>query len=440
MQEQVLEYINSNDLCSKNNKIICAVSGGVDSMVLAYILNKLKFNIIVATCNFNLRGEESDKDQALVKTFCDENNIMFRTINFDTKEYAKKNKLSIQMAARDLRFNWFNQLLTIEKADRIAIAHNLNDSIETFFINLSRGTGIKGLTGIKNKNGNIIRPLIFTDRQAIYKYAHENNVPFREDATNAQTKYYRNFIRHKIIPMFEELNPSAFNNFENTISNLQNTEHFYRESIDKEIINLVEFNDDKESVAINSINNSENTNLLLFEWLNPKGFNKSQINDIEKSIKQGISGKIFLSENYKLIRETDKITLQPIYISEENTTKLIIENVNSKIKGFEISIIDRDSNFTISKDKSIAQIDMDKISFPLIIERWKTGDKFQPLGMTNNKLISDFLTDLKIPSTKKESLLILKSNNTIVWIIGLRIDNRFKINESTQKIIQIKQV
>ena len=439
MKDQLLQYIKTNNLCDLNGKIICAVSGGVDSMVMAYILHKLELNIIIATCNFNLRDKESDKDQQLVEQFCKTNNIDFRTISFNTKTYAKENKLSIQMAARELRYNWFLNLLKVEKADYIAIGHNLNDSIETFFINLSRGTGIKGLTGIKNKNGNVIRPLLFANRDNIYEYARKENIPFREDATNAETKYYRNYIRHKIIPLFQELNPSSFKNFENTIANIQNIEEYYRTQITSTIEKLVTKVNLTEQIDIQTILNHENKKLILFEWLNQKGFNKDQINNIELSIKKGDSGKIFYSDSHKLHRESDKLLLEPkneIFTEEVN---IIIETINSKIQGYNISIINIDKNFKISNDKNTAQLDLEKIVFPLTISEWKKGDKFQPLGMNNNKLVSDFITDLKIPSRKKHNILTLKSNEKIAWIIGYRIDNRFKITENTKAILQIKK-
>jgi len=440
MQNQLLQYIKSNNLCDLNGKIICAVSGGVDSMVMAYILHKLELNIIIATCNFNLRDEESDKDQQLVEQFCLKNNISFRTISFDTKKYAKEKKLSIQMAARELRYNWFLNLLKAEKADYIAIAHNLNDSIETFFINLSRGTGIKGLTGIKNKNGHIIRPLLFANRDDIYNFAQKENVPFREDATNAETKYYRNYIRHKIIPLFQELNNSSFKNFENTIANIQNVEEYYRTQITSTIDNLVIKTNSSEYIDIQTILSHNNNKLIIFEWLNPKGFNKDQINNIELSIKKGDSGKIFYSDNYKLYRESDKLLLEPLKEDVNENIKIVIENINSKIQGYNISIINIDKDFKISNDKNTAQLDFEKIIFPLTISEWKKGDKFQPLGMNNNKLVSDFITDLKIPSRNKHNILTLKSEEEILWIVGYRIDNRYRITENTKTILQIKKV
>ena len=440
MQNQLLQYIKSNNLCDLNGKIICAVSGGVDSMVMAYILHKLELNIIIATCNFNLRDKESDKDQQLVEQFCLKNNISFRTISFDTKKYAKEKKLSIQMAARELRYNWFLKLLKAEKADYIAIAHNLNDSIETFFINLSRGTGIKGLTGIKNKNGHIIRPLLFANRDDIYNFAQKENVPFREDATNAETKYYRNYIRHKIIPLFQELNNSSFKNFENTIANIQNVEEYYRTQITSTIDNLVIKTNSSEYIDIQTILSHNNNKLIIFEWLNPKGFNKDQINNIELSIKKGDSGKIFYSDNYKLYRESDKLLLEPLKEDVNENIDIVIENINSKTQGYNISIINIDKDFKISNDKNTAQLDFEKIIFPLTISEWKKGDKFQPLGMNNNKLVSDFITDLKIPSRNKHNILTLKSEEEILWIVGYRIDNRYRITEKTKTILQIKKV
>ena len=440
MQNQLLQYIKSNNLCDLNGKIICAVSGGVDSMVMAYILHKLELNIIIATCNFNLRDKESDKDQQLVEQFCIKNNISFRTISFDTKKYAKEKKLSIQMAARELRYNWFLKLLKAEKADYIAIAHNLNDSIETFFINLSRGTGIKGLTGIKNKNGHIIRPLLFANRDDIYNFAQKENVPFREDATNAETKYYRNYIRHKIIPLFQELNNSSFKNFENTIANIQNVEEYYRTQITSTIDNLVIKTNSSEYIDIQTILSHNNNKLIIFEWLNPKGFNKDQINNIELSIKKGDSGKIFYSDNYKLYRESDKLLLEPLKEDVNENIDIVIENINSKTQGYNISIINIDKDFKISNDKNTAQLDFEKIIFPLTISEWKKGDKFQPLGMNNNKLVSDFITDLKIPSRNKHNILTLKSEEEILWIVGYRIDNRYRITEKTKTILQIKKV
>src|SRR5450759_3937413 len=438
MISEFKRFISENNLITPGDKILLAVSGGIDSMVMTYLFHQLGYKIGIAHCNFSLRARESDKDEELVRQYASENNIHFHSTRFKTKAYAIKNKLSVQMAARDLRYKWFEEIRNENGYDSIAIAHNLNDNIETLLINLTRGTGLAGMAGMKPVSNKIIRPLLFATRQDILAFLNQHKIVFREDKSNADTKYTRNKIRHLVIPVLKEINPSI----ETTLN--ETTERFIgineivseyisglRERISEQKMELITFN-------ISLLKAHLHNKAVLFELFKPYGINNVQLSDLIKVIDGKTGGQIF-TDSHRIIKNRKEIIVS--HEDTGNETFYCIKNIPGfrKVPGIDsagyVNITDK---FEIPSDPFIACIDSEKVSFPLIIRKWKAGDHFYPLGMKQKKKLSDYFIDNKYSRLDKENILILESEGKIVWIIGDRIDNRFRITRSTKKALQLR--
>ena len=428
-------FIQKKLLCTKTDKILVAVSGGVDSMVLLHLFIDAGYNVALAHCNFNLRDKESDEDEIFVKNTCVKLMIENHFISFSTREYASEKKISIEMAARDLRYSWFNSLLEKYKYTKIATGHHLNDSIETVFINLTRGTGINGITGIKPKNATIIRPLLFATRSEIEEYAKYNKLPFKTDSSNASNEYVRNIIRNEIIPAFKRINPS----FEATMQ--QNLEHFtdaaciFNHQVEKTNSNLITEEGTGIKIHIDKLLLQTQSQTYLFEMLSPYGFSKDTVNKIMQSARKE-PGRIFYSNTHKILIDREFLILEAKL--EENSI-YTINNLDDftqlpiKIEALHFQI----EAFNLFKTNSIACLDAEKIEFPLILRKWETGDSFFPLGMTKKKKLSDFFIDQKLDRFQKEKIWVLESDRKIVWLVGHRIDNRYKITTNTKKVLQL---
>lgn len=441
MIEKTLKYLSENLNIKQTDKLLLTISGGIDSMVMLDVFSKLDYEIAVAHCNFQLRDKESDGDEALVKNACQRLSVPFHSVRFETQEYAEKENISIQMAARDLRYKWFEELRLKLAFDYIAIAHNANDVVETFFINLSRGTGIKGLTGIKARSGNLIRPLLPFSRPEIEAYSTKNNIQFREDASNASDKYHRNRIRHNIIPEFQKINPSFLSTMLENIDRMNDLSDLLENELETKKQNLLSKVDESLRVNIKLLQKEKTPSLILFEIINQFGFNASQVDDILNSI-ENQPGQEFLSPTHRLIKDRTDL----IIVEDKN------EIVNDVLKGFEIpkganqttkpislklEYLEKQPDFKPNKNENIAEFDLDKITFPLKLRRWKLGDYFFPLGMKNKKKLSDFFVDNKFSLVDKENIWLLISDNSIMWIVGHRIDDRFKITPNTKNMIRI---
>lgn len=437
MLESFLTYIRKENLFDPLQKLLLAVSGGLDSMVMLYLFQKAGYDFAVAHCNFQLRGNESNGDEQFVVDYCAENNIRLFVNRFDTTEYSRQEGISIEMAARDLRYSWFNELMVSEKFDCLATAHHQDDVIETFFINLSRGTGIRGLSGIKPKSGKLIRPILFADRHAIQEYAALHHLQYREDSSNSDTIIQRNFVRHKIIPMLDEFHPASRKNIIKTIDNLYQTETVYQEKIN-EIKKLVLKKDGEcVTISIPVLKKCKFVRTVLFEILHDKGFSAEQVDDIIISL-DGESGKKFYTSTHRLIKDREELIITSI--ENDQAELYYIENDFIEIKNpisMRFEQIVRNSTFQFSTNLLVADLDLDKLEFPLLLRRWKEGEYFQPLGMTGFKKLSDFFIDEKYSIPEKENAWILASGNKVVWIVGKRIDDRFKIDSLTQKIYRI---
>ncbi len=437
MLDKFTDFIKQKQLFNPDQKILLAVSGGIDSMVLLHLFERSEFNYGVVHCNFQLRGTDSDEDEKFVEEQVLNHGVPFFCTRFDTEDYARINSISIEMAARELRYRYFEKVRLENNFDFIATAHHKDDLLETFFLNLSRKTGIKGLTGIKEKAGDLIRPMLFASRMEIESYANANYVEKREDVTNSEVVYQRNFIRHRVLPVLSELNPAFKNNLFDTIGNLRDAEEIYTYFLNVEKQKVVSMQENNMIIDVELLLKSPFPKILLFEVLSDYNFNAKVANQVFRGL-AGESGKTFYSKSHRLVKDRRHLflTLLPmqeeqIYYIEEGDMELFtpfdlnLQRISSK-------------DFSINKSPLVACLDFDKIEFPLLIRRWKKGDYFQPLGMTGFKKLSDFLIDQKIPLHRKENTWLLCSGQKIVWVMGHRIDNRFKITHQTRQVLKIE--
>lgn len=438
MIEQFQNYNRINNLFRKTDSILLGISGGIDSIVMFHLFRLSGLKIGIAHCNFSLRGDESDKDEEFVRNLADNYNVSYYTKRFSTEAFALNEGISIQMAARDLRYEWFEKIRNANNYQYIAIAHNADDQIETFFINLIRGTGIKGLVGIRNKTEHIVRPLLFATRKDIVDFAGKNNFLYREDSSNSSLKYIRNKVRHEIIPAIEQLNPSFRKTMMENIQRIKETEQIYNQVIENKYELVVSQKDQSVLLKIDELKKLDPVETYLHEFLKPYGFSVTQIQNIVSSF-DNTAGKQFFSTTHRILKDrtnliVDEITVltnQVFYINDDCTG--LHYPINLTIKKEEIN-----STYSILKETTIGQFDFDKLVFPLTLRKWQKGDYFMPLGMKNLKKVSDFFIDQKLSLAEKENTWIIESGNKIVWIIGYRTDERFKITATTSKILKIQ--
>lgn len=438
MENRFQEFIHTFKYIDEKDKILVAFSGGADSVALAVLLKKTGYKIALAHCNFQLRGQDSDNDEYFCEQFAQNEGLKLFKIKFDTTDYATKNKISIETAARELRYNWFEKIRMANNYKFIATAHHLNDNIETVLLKLCAGTGIKGLAGIKVKNKKIIRPLLFAKRSEIEEYCKNNNLLYRTDKTNFENKYSRNKIRNLIIPHFKEINPGFEKTFAKNIEIFNDIKIIYNNAVTKVKDKCVEKKAGYTYINIKKLKKQKPVKTFLYEIIKEYGFNSSDARDIKKSLKSE-AGKTFLSSEYILVRDRKHLIIKSLHKNEKQLQIEITELNNIvTISGFQLSKLKMSENFEIPKSRNIAVLDFDKVKFPIIIREFKEGDYFYPLGLNGKKNLSDFFNDLKINKFEKESISIFESDNKILWIANYRIDNRFKISPSTQTILKIE--
>lgn len=438
MLESFIDYFRRESLFSPQDRLLVAVSGGMDSMVLTDLLKQSDISFGIAHCNFQLRGDESEGDGAFVKSRAEAYGVPFYTESFDTRGYAKENNMSLQMAARELRYNWMEEIREKEKYDFLVTAHHINDSIETIILNLIKGTGISGIHGILPKQGKLIRPMLFAKREEIEAYVKENNIPYRKDSSNDELKYERNKLRNKVIPVFKELNPNLENTFKETINNFCAVEDVYFDAINKYALDLLESRDHDFYISIEKLQMLPFHETVLYELLNDFGFNKHQVHQLDELL-DAEPGKIFESKEYTLIKDREYLIITPV--EKESATFIPIhdydESVDLGALNLQLEKLDIE-DCEITTDPWTAELDMDKIIHPLAARRWRKGDFFYPLGMkSRRKKLSDYFTDVKLALHEKERIWLITSGNHIVWIIGYRLDDRFKITPATRKILRI---
>lgn len=430
-------HIQENLLFGPADKVLTAVSGGVDSMVMWQLFESAGYNYAVAHCNFQLRGAESDADEALVRKKAEERGIRLFVKRFDTREYAAIAGISIEMAARELRYEWFGELMQQEHFQVLATAHHRDDLLETFFINLLRKTGIRGLTGFRPKTGHLVRPMLFTGREAIEQWANEQGVEYRTDHTNNEVVYQRNFIRHRIIPALEELNPAFRRNLAETMGNLTEVERFYETEINRQIKRITNAEGQYPEISVSGLMKLPHPRQVLFEWMNRYGFNAAVSEQVFQQL-EGESGRRYFSPGHRLVADRNRLIITPLPETSEHLFYLdsgvpeIFEPVHLTMSLMEVDKTE------IDPDPRVAYLDAGKLRFPLIIRKWKTGEYFQPLGMQGFKKISDFFVDQKLSIPEKEQTWILYSGDKVAWIIGQRIDNRFRITGETTEVMVLR--
>ncbi len=437
IRETIQEFLKKNGI-PQDAGFLIAVSGGADSITLLHAFKYLNLKIAALHCNFNLRGKESNMDEQFVKRFCDTYGIALNVKHFDTQSYAREKGISIEMAARELRYAWFREMKQKKRMDYIVTGHQADDVAETLFINLCRGTGIKGVSGIKAINGDILRPLLPCSRQEILLYLEQHRLGYRNDSSNDSLDFMRNIIRHKILPVCKEINPSFLRTVRDNCQAFRETEKLYLYGIAQLRKEIVEHTADEVLIHIARTMNSPAPYTLLFELLHPYGFNKHQVSDILHS-HLASPGKMFQSKNYMLTRGRTYWRIfkpaeqpeLPLCIAEPGTYQVGQQSIR-------IELMPRTTLSTIPTDPHIACLDAGKIKFPLYIRHWEKGGLFCPLGMHQlKKKLSDFFNDRKFTAKQKEECLLLLSENKIAWVMGHRPDDRFKITSFTETVLQI---
>jgi len=440
MIEEIIEFIGEQGLFRQDEKILLAVSGGMDSMVMLDLFHRAGFRFGIAHCNFSLRGKESDEDAKFVKSAGKKYQIPCFLKKFKTEQYAKESGLSIQMAARKLRYEWFEEIRSENSYDYIATAHHLDDQIETFFINLIRGTGIAGLHGIHPKNGKLIRPMLFTFRNEIEKFAQENTIRFREDKSNQSLKYTRNLIRHRLIPVLKTIQLEFATSITETIAKIRGFEIIGQEAINLTRESLLKQEQNQVRIEIEQLKKLRPLKTYAFELFSSYGFNPSLVADILENL-DSTSSKIFFSPTHKLIKDRKNLIISEIGESRsaisDNMKEFLIEKGARRIESplkLKLSVKKIDPDFVIPRSPEVACLDIARLKFPLSLRRWQAGDSFYPLGLNKKKKLSDFFIDKKLTLTEKENTWLLISGDKIGWVIGQRIDNRFRVTSRTKEI------
>lgn len=438
----VKKFIDSLNLLPEGAKVVVALSGGADSVALMDILNRLEYACIGAHVNFHLRGDESDRDAAFSHQLCRDLGIPFYKTDLYAAEYAERENVSVEMAARELRYRWFEQLRREQGAVAVAVAHHRDDSVETVLLNLIRGTGIRGLTGIKPRNGNVIRPLLCCDREAVLEYLEKRGLTYVTDRSNLLNEYRRNKIRLEVLPLLESIQPSVRESISRTIDHLSETEILYEKALEEAKMRLCpDWKNGSTNlplkISVSALDKEVASRSLLYEILSEYGFGRVDVETIHKN-RMGISGRVFYSHTHRLVFDRDEIIVSELPVDDaqeyclEESQISISEPLTIRCESFAPG-----NDFEISASKSVACLNAEKLLFPLLLRHPKKGDSFIPFGMHGRKLISDFCTDHKMNALEKEELWLLCSGKDIVWVVGERIDNRFRVDESTKRVYRL---
>ncbi|MDR1226331.1 MAG: tRNA lysidine(34) synthetase TilS [Prevotellaceae bacterium] len=441
MLSRFKKYILANELLLPADKILVAVSGGVDSVLLLHLLLQAGYELVVLHCNFCLRGAESDGDEQLVSELAAIHNLSFESKRFDTQEYAQKKGISIQMAARELRYDYFQQMAEKHGCSKIAVGHNANDTVETFILNLTRGTGIKGLTGIAARQGNIVRPLLFAAREEILEQARLMDMTFREDSSNTSDKYARNRIRHYVVPELQQLNPSFLQTMQQNLQRMGQYQQIVEQQVQDVKNQACSQNGDELRILIDKLP-KENVNLWLYELLCDFGLSADTINNIS-SLLNATSGKKFYSASHILVKDRGCLIVKKREQVDESFFLEVAERAYPfvvQIKGQILLKFSRipPAEVDFSEGNTVVFLDYDKLQFPLQVRHWRHGDTFNPLGVNGKKKLSDFFVDRKLSILQKQMQLLLCSEEAIAWIVGLRPDARFAITGKTTQALKVE--
>lgn len=429
---------NGKAFVHKNQQVLLAISGGVDSMVLAYLFLHSGIKFGVAHCNFQLRGNDADLDELLVMEWSKQNAIPFYATRFETQKLSQEWKMGIQETARKLRYDWLETIRVNNQYAYLVTAHHANDNVETLLMNLFKGTGISGLHGIQEKHQQIIRPLLFASKNDIQEYAKQENIAYREDVSNSSDKYLRNAVRLHIIPTVEKYFPQAIQQVNESIQRFSQVEMLYRKEVERQIKKLVEQRGKDLYIPVLKLLKMEAKEAVCYELFVQYGFSAAQIPQVIQ-LASSESGHYMESESHKIIKDRDFLIITPQ--DTEQTDFISITTLPSKVEledcSFHLHKVQTDA--TINASSTFASIDLDKITLPLTLRRWRTGDYFYPLGMgMKKKKLSKFFIDQKIPLHEKEKIWVLESDKKILWVAGMRLDERFKIKPTTKHILQVE--
>jgi tRNA(Ile)-lysidine synthase len=432
--KKFIDFIEQNNLFIPGSALLAAVSGGMDSVLMVHLLKSSGYNFSIAHCNFQLRRDEANADQEFCRQLARQNNVPFHTINFDTLNHAAVKKISIQMAARELRYQWFEQLKQQYNYSAIALAHHQNDAIETILLNLVRGTGIAGLHGILPKNGPLVRPLLFLSRDGIEEIIKENGINYVEDSSNSSVKYARNKLRHEVVPKLRELNPALENTFE------KNLEHFREMEILLELRTaelkkeLFIANGDEIHLQTGTVKKLRPQRLLLFKLLQEYGFNETTVDDLITALDKH-PGKIFEAAFFTLILDRDKLIITKKNNKKQEEISITTSDNTVNYGNYKLTLLHDDTPLIIKDNPMAASVDAARLVYPLSMRAWRQSDSFYPLGMKTRKKLSDFFISLKIPLHKKNEVpLLINGNGEIIWIGGYRLDERYKVTHNTKKV------
>ncbi len=434
MLQKIKSYIAEKRLLQNKAVLITGLSGGADSMALLDILTLLGYRCIAAHCNFHLRGEESEEDARFVKKWCKENDIELTSVDFDTRQYATDKRISIEMAARELRYAWFEMVRKQFNADAIAVAHQKDDSVETVLMNLIRGTGISGLSGIPPQNGKVVRPMLCVTRSEIENYLLEREIPFRTDSTNQEDIYTRNHIRLNVLPMLRKINPSVGEAIFRTAQNLAEVEEIYKKAVHADAEAVLK----NDRIDIEALKQTVSPLSVLFEILSPLGFHPAVIGDVKNGL-DASPGKRFFSPTHRLIKDRAYLLLDKMDKPGCVSSIYFLDEVSQEISHpLSLTVKLTDVPPSIDKRNTLLYADAAKLQFPLKLRKWQAGDWFIPFGMKGKKKLSDFFTDHKFNLKEKEETWLLLSGEEVVWVVGHRADERFKITPATGRILQIE--
>lgn len=435
LPDSFLTLIKERSLLVPNDKLLLAVSGGLDSVVLTDLMSSLQYPYAIAHCNFGLRGDESNEDENFVRQLAQAKKVDFHVQHFNTKYYAEEEGISTQMAARSLRYSWLERVRQTEGYSRLVTAHHLSDSLETALMNFTRGTGVRGLRGIRVQSGNVIRPLLTTTRHDIEAYARENALQWREDSSNAQDNYTRNFFRHHIIPRMKEVNPALEQSFDSMSRRLRDADRLIMEMAeilmrDYSTLRGKDWYISKKAFASGNLAVAE-------EIFRPFGLNISQVRDLIKGLKQEKGTRLYHSKTHQINVDRKFIIISGRFepTSEEIEIQSLEHSISHSLGTFHFDFTANTGE--LHRQQYSISVDEGKVHLPLKIRKWKEGDTFQPLGMTGKKKISDFMIDAKIPLNLKERVYVMESEGEILWVIGYRLDERFKVTKDTQRILHI---
>jgi tRNA(Ile)-lysidine synthase len=427
-------YVQQNQLFTSDMPVLAAVSGGMDSVLLAHLLKESGNTFGIAHCNFQLRGAEADAEQQFCHMLARQLDVPFYTVNFETKAYATGNKISIQMAARELRYRWFEEVRLTHGYEAVALAHHQNDTIETILLNLTRGTGIAGLHGILPRNSRLVRPLLFMSRDEIAAIVESDQLAYMEDSSNASTKYARNKLRHEVVPKLKELNPNLEATFARNLLHFKELEQLLKKQVAKTREKICREKDGEVHLSIEAIKALEPRRLLLTELLKDHGFNETMVDDLLSSLGKH-SGRQFASGTHTLILDRDHIILSPLRV--DNAPALLINEGDKTVNwgGHQINITFAEAGTPIIPHGNKAYVDVEMLVYPLTIRSWQQGDTFVPLGMKGTKKLSDLFIGLKIPVHQKANIpIMVNGNNEVIWVAGHRMDDRYKITDRTKKV------